>query len=190
MIMRLGRKTGHEFFVAKAALPALGGCERRLHRSRVGACFAAQVDLRVWLGIEQVIAFILGVMQAELLLNITGQGMDLQRQIAAAHGIEQVETDGEFCAEAADTQAPRARPSVRRKPDRSPGLRFRWTRNGAGGYSPLAHSRNTRRSWPGFDRDCRLPSSTVRPTARDRKTEPCEWAASRNDLAPREKPLL
>ena len=99
MIMRLGRKTSHEFFVAKAAVPALGSSERRLHRSWVSACFAPQIHLCACLGIEHIIAFVLGVGQAELLLNVTGQGVYLQRQVAAGHGIEKVETDGEFCAE-------------------------------------------------------------------------------------------
>src|SRR4051794_31749337 len=100
MIMRLRRKTSHEFFVAKAAVTALRGCERRLHRSSVSACFASQIDLRARLGVEHIVTLILGVVQTEVLLNIASQGMYLQRQIAAGHGVEHVETDGEFRAEA------------------------------------------------------------------------------------------
>ena len=39
-------------------------------------------------------------MHAKLVLYVLGQGMNLKRKVAAAHGVEKVETDGKLFTEA------------------------------------------------------------------------------------------
>ena len=49
--------------------------------------------------IEQVIALVLRIAHAKPILDVLGQGMNLERQVPAIHRIQEVKTDREFRAE-------------------------------------------------------------------------------------------
>ena len=59
----------------------------------------AQINAGVRPGIEQVVAFVLRVVHPEMLLDVFGERMHLERKIAAAHRVEEVEPDGKLIAE-------------------------------------------------------------------------------------------
>ena len=69
------------------------------HRLRIGTGFGAQIDHSPRPGFQNVIALILGVVHPELLLDVLGNGVDLEAQILAANGIEEVKTDRELRTE-------------------------------------------------------------------------------------------
>src|ERR1017187_7444890 len=58
-----------------------------------------EIDGRVRAGVEQVITFVLRVVHAEMVLDVFGQRMHLERQMATAHRVEKIEADGKFIAE-------------------------------------------------------------------------------------------
>ena len=50
-------------------------------------------------GIEHVVAFVLGVMHPKMVLDVFRQRMHLEREIATAHRVQKIETNGKFIAE-------------------------------------------------------------------------------------------
>ena len=57
-----------------------------------------EINASIFLHIEHVIALVLCVKHAEMLADVFGQRMHLQAQVAPVHGIEEIETNGKFCA--------------------------------------------------------------------------------------------
>ena len=79
----------------------------RARRSRsiavaIDAFLQAQIDAGAFFGVEHVVALVLGVIHAEVFADIGREGMHLKREVAAAHGVEEVEADGKLRAEACD----------------------------------------------------------------------------------------
>ena len=70
------------------------------HAARIDALAEAEINTGVSRCIQQVIALVLRIVHAEVLLDVLGERMDLERQVAALHRIKKVEADGEFVAEA------------------------------------------------------------------------------------------
>ena len=70
------------------------------HLHLVDAFFQAEIDHRVLASIKQIVALVLRVGQTELLLCELVGGMYLEAEVAALHGVEEVEADGETLAEA------------------------------------------------------------------------------------------
>ena len=88
-------------FRGEGRAAALGFLQGPAHLLRVGACPNPQIDAGILaLGVQQVVALVLGVVHVEMLLDIFRQGMHLEGQVLAVHGVQHVEADGEFPAEA------------------------------------------------------------------------------------------
>ncbi len=68
------------------------------HLLRIDAFLQSEIDAGSGLGIQQVVALILRVVHAELVLNVFSERMNLQRQIASAHCVEEVEADRKLCS--------------------------------------------------------------------------------------------
>ena len=62
--------------------------------------FRPRYTRRIRARVEQVVALVLRVVHAEVLLDVLGERMDLEGEVAAAHRVEEVEADGELVAEA------------------------------------------------------------------------------------------
>ena len=99
VIMLAGRPHIHIRLGGESRSTCLRGVQVGGHRLRVDPLAQAQEHGRVRRGVQHVVAFILRVRHPELLVDITRQGMHLQRKIAALHGVEKVKTDGKFRAE-------------------------------------------------------------------------------------------
>ena len=92
---------GHNITVGlKIALTPLGGLEIRHHGPGVHSVPEAQVYHGTLFGVHEIIALVLGVVHAEFFLDVLGEGMHLQAQVAAVDGVEKVETDGKLVAKA------------------------------------------------------------------------------------------
>ena len=50
-------------------------------------------------GVQKIVALILGIVHAKLILDIFGQRMNLEGKVSASHGIQEIEADGKFRAE-------------------------------------------------------------------------------------------
>ena len=103
----------------------------------------------------------------------SGQRMNLQREIAAAHRVQEIEADRKLRAEALHRRIAQESVAVHEHNiERRYFVRV-CRRSPAEGCSPPEHSRSTTRDWarrPRAERT-RVPSS-VRPTARGRRTAP------------------
>jgi hypothetical protein len=69
------------------------------HLATIDAGTQTEIDGSVRGGVEQVVAFILRVGHSEFVLDVLGERMNLEREVAALHGVQKVEADGEFVAE-------------------------------------------------------------------------------------------
>ena len=147
------------------------GAARRSRRIAAGStpAFTPRYTRRIRPGVEQVVALVLRVVHPEVLLDVLGQRMDLERQVAAAHGVEKIEADRELVAEPRVHRLAEQRARLVRRRGRATGSRRALRRNRAAGCSPRARSRSTSRSSARGSRS-QPPSSIVRPTARDRRT--------------------
>ena len=84
--------------IVEGFLPARGGLEIVQHRLRLDSGFGSEIDHRVRLRFENVIAFILGIVHPKLLLDVLGDGMNLEAQVLAADSVEKIKADGKFSA--------------------------------------------------------------------------------------------
>src|ERR1700722_17533843 len=100
MIVLGGGKAIDEALGVEGNFAILRDTELRGHCFAVGIVAQAEIDRCFGAGIEQVIAFVLRVGHAEGGLNIFGERMDLQRKVSAAHGVQKVEANWKFGAEA------------------------------------------------------------------------------------------
>ena len=121
-------------------------------------------------GVEQVVALVLRVVHPEAVLDVLGQRVHLQREVAAAHRVEEVEADRELVAEARVDGLAEQRAAGGGRRGRSPAPRRARRRSRAAGCSPPARSRSTRRSSARRAGGRRPPSSTGRPRGRGRRT--------------------
>ena len=101
VVVLAGRPHIHILFGGERAAARLCGAKIGSHSLRIDALAQSKVDGCIGSRIEHVVAFVLRVGQAELLADIAGEGMDLEGEVAAFHGIEKIEADGEFGAEVA-----------------------------------------------------------------------------------------
>ena len=118
----------------------------RDHRVAVDALLEPEVDAGVRPGIEQVVALVLRVVHPEHVLDVFGERMDLEREVAAAHRVEEIEADRELVAEARMDRLAQQRARLVRRPGRAKGSRPASRRSRAAGCSPRARSRSTSRS--------------------------------------------
>src|SRR5487761_330135 len=77
----------------------LGGPEFTNHCASIDVFRQTEINASTLFRVEQVIALVLRVWNAELFLNVLGERMNLQRQIAALPRIEEIETDRELSSE-------------------------------------------------------------------------------------------
>ena len=77
----------------------LAGFQRGAEGVRIDPGLKAKVDLRAGPRVQDVIGLILGEAFAELAADVGWGGVTLHREIAAVEGVQEVEADGEFCAE-------------------------------------------------------------------------------------------
>src|ERR1700678_602362 len=78
MIVLGGGKAIDEAIGVEGNLAILRFAELSGHRLRIGVCAQAEIDGGSWAGIEHVVAFVLGVVHAESVLNIFGERVDLE----------------------------------------------------------------------------------------------------------------
>jgi hypothetical protein len=100
MIVLLGRNLVYIFLGIEADFTPLGSPEVFYHLPLVYILLQAQIYHSIVSGIQQVIAFILCIMESELTMGKLIGRMNLQAQVTASHGIQEVETDGEILTEA------------------------------------------------------------------------------------------
>src|ERR1700728_3401299 len=77
----------------------LGATQVMQHRCSVDPFLQAEIDTRVLLRVEKVIALILRVVHPKMFANVGSERMDLEREVAASNGIEEVEANGKLRAE-------------------------------------------------------------------------------------------
>ena len=99
MVVLAGRPAVDVLFRLEGFARLLCAVEGGNHFRRVGAGLQAEVDGGSFFRIEQVITFVLCVVDAECVADILRGGMDLKAQVSAAHGIEEIETDGKVLSE-------------------------------------------------------------------------------------------
>ncbi|MNT10880.1 hypothetical protein D3C72_1457330 [compost metagenome] len=93
------REAVHKTAIVERLFAPLGGRQIGHHRLRIGTVFHPQIHFGALLCRQNVIAFILGVMHAEMLLDVFRQRVHLEAEVLPADGIQQVKTDREFGAE-------------------------------------------------------------------------------------------
>ena len=83
----------------KRIAAGLGGAQVGLHGMLVDAFAQPEIYRGVRTGVEQIVALVLRVRHGEPFLDVTAQGVNLQRQVATLDGVKEVETDRELGAE-------------------------------------------------------------------------------------------
>ena len=96
MIMLFHRNLIHIFFRRKCNLTFFRFSQIIRHLFTIHIFLQPQINISVLIRIQKIIAFILGIMHAEGILDIFCQRMYLQGQVTAAHGIQKIKTDREF----------------------------------------------------------------------------------------------
>ena len=86
-------RPGLDIFLRIKFTCLLGLPQLRLHRYRVSVCFKSKVYPCIFIGIEHVITLILRVVHAEVLLDVFGERVDLEGEVAAVDGIEEIEAE-------------------------------------------------------------------------------------------------
>ena len=101
MVMFPDRNPVDVLFRIKTAAPGLGLFQIRCHFFGNHPFLNPQEDCRIPLLIrfQDVIAFVLRIVHAEVLLDIFRQRMNLQGKVSSLHGIQKIETDGELGTE-------------------------------------------------------------------------------------------
>ena len=86
----------------KRAFAGLGALQVCDHRLRIHALLQPQIHAAALARIEDVVALVLGVGHAEVGADVFGVRMHLQAQVLAAHGVQEIEADRVFRAEACE----------------------------------------------------------------------------------------
>ena len=157
------------------------------HGRAVDALLQAEVHAGLLPGVEEVVALVLRVVHPEAVLDVLGQRVHLEREVAPAHRVEEVEADRELGAEARVDGLAEQLARVAEDEVDGPAPRPASRRSRAAGCSPRARSRSTRRSSAPRAAGRRPPSSTARPTGRGRRRARRGRAASRRAARPRRK---
>lgn len=98
MVVAFGWESTGKPRVVEGLRAKLSGFEIGDHGFGIRSVFATQEHLCTRSGVEDVVTLVLGVVQAEVLAGIGGEGVNLEGQIAALHGIEEIEADGKLGA--------------------------------------------------------------------------------------------
>ena len=100
VVVLLGRQLVDVLLCIEQYLASLCCSQFLNHLHLVNAFFQAKIDHGIVGCIEQIVALVLSVRQTELSLSELVSGVHLQAEVAALHGVEEVEADGETLAEA------------------------------------------------------------------------------------------
>src|SRR6266566_993314 len=90
---------GHVVCGTEQRAATLGRLELVREAPRVDPVLEAQVDLSSCLGVAHVVALVLRVVHPEALADVVPERVNLERQVAAVPGVEQIEADRELGAE-------------------------------------------------------------------------------------------
>src|SRR5277367_6135227 len=99
MVVLLCRELIHERFDFEGVAICLSRLQCSYHGISIYMAFGAEIDASIFASIQKVITLILGVAHSEFVPDVLRLRVNLQREIAAAHGIQQIETNGEFSTE-------------------------------------------------------------------------------------------
>ena len=99
MVVLLGRPLVDILVRGKCGPAVLRLLQVARHGGGIDPFPQAEIDGRPGSGVQQVIALVLRVVHSEMVLDILGERMNLERKIAAAHGVQKVEPDGKLVAE-------------------------------------------------------------------------------------------
>ena len=89
----------HVFFGRESFFSPLGGLQIVSHGLPVYAGLDAQpYEGIVSLGVQNIIAFILGIAHIEVFLDVLCQRVDLQGEVLAVNGVQHIKTDGKLLA--------------------------------------------------------------------------------------------
>ena len=100
-VVVLARREHVDVFLGVERMLAVGRCAQvGEHLCGSDARLQTEVDDSVVGRVEHVVALVLGVGHAERVADVLRQRVHLQREVAAAHRVEEVESDREFGAEA------------------------------------------------------------------------------------------
>ena len=100
MVVFLGREFIHVLFGIEADLSPLSSPQVFYHLPLIYIFLEPQIHHSILIGIQQIVTLVLRIRQTELALRKFVGRMNLKAQVAAAHGIEEIETDGEALSEA------------------------------------------------------------------------------------------
>ena len=100
MVVLFGRPFVYIFLGIESSARLLRLIQGGNHFIGIYPVFQAQVDGSPFTRIEQVVAFVLRIIDTERITDILRRGMHLQTQVAPSHRIEEVETDREVLPEA------------------------------------------------------------------------------------------
>ena len=84
----------------KGAVSGLAARQVSRHGGGIDAGLQAEIDDRVRGRVEQIVALVLGEGHVEVLADVLGERVHLEGEIAAAHGVEEIEADGKVEAKA------------------------------------------------------------------------------------------
>src|SRR5581483_1909828 len=98
VIVFLCGKLIHILFRGEHVTACLGQAQIAGHLLLINSFLQTQINAGSGLGVQQIIAFVLRVMHSEFVLDVFGERMHLQRQIASTHRVEEVEANWELCA--------------------------------------------------------------------------------------------
>src|SRR5579871_4565596 len=96
MIVLPGRELVYIRLSPERVAMCLGCLQFPYHGIAIYVVLDAEIDASILAGIQKVIAFVLGVLHPELVPDILRFRVNLQREVSAAHGIEEIKANGEF----------------------------------------------------------------------------------------------
>ena len=100
MVVLFHRDVVDVLFRREGRFPGLGPAQVGFHGGGVHVVLHAQPHRGIFPGVQNVVAFVLGIAHVEGILDVLGERVHLQGQVLAAHRVQHVEADGELLAEA------------------------------------------------------------------------------------------
>src|SRR5712664_3907438 len=83
-------------FGREGTLAALRNAQVLEHGSGINTIAQSKIDSAIVPCIQQVVAFVLRVVHTKIVLDVFRERVDLQREIATAHGVQKIKADGKF----------------------------------------------------------------------------------------------
>src|SRR5258708_35701567 len=99
VVVLLGREPIHIRLSLEGVAICLSCLQFSYHGVPIYLALSAKIDASVLTSIQKVIALVLGVFHPEFVPDVLGLRVNLQREVATSHGIEELETNREASPE-------------------------------------------------------------------------------------------